>query len=113
MERIFFPLSAFAILVMLSKIVYAQPVFDISQNVYRLPYENGKVFNVRSDQYTHDPLGRFDLRASGTDDCNSHRIVAAAAGIVRLKVENNDTSCSSCGSYNNYVWIEHESQASG
>ena len=107
MERIFFPLSAFAILVMLSKIVYAQPAFDISQNVYRLPYENGKVFNVRSDQYTHDPLGRFDLRASGTDDCNSHRIVAAAAGIVRLKVENNDTSCSSCGSYNNYVWIEH------
>ena len=67
MERIFFPLSAFAILVMLSKIVYAQPAFDISQNVYRLPYENGKVFNVKSDQYTHDPLGRFDLRASGTD----------------------------------------------
>lgn len=87
--------------------LHAQPQFDLSQNVYRLPYENAKVFHVNSDQSTHDPLGRFDLKASGLDDCNSHKIVAAAAGIVRLKVESHDTSCGSCGSFNNYVWIEH------
>jgi hypothetical protein len=87
--------------------VCSQPAFELSQNVYRLPYENGQDFRVNHDQLTHTPPGRFDLKASGADDCNSHRVVAAAAGIVRMKVESHDTSCTGCGSYNNYVWIEH------
>jgi Peptidase family M23 len=85
----------------------AQPEFTLSQNVYRLPYENGQVFEVRSDVYSHDPRGRYDLKAQGIDDCSSHRIVAAAAGVVEFVVDNNTQSCPDCGADNNYVWIRH------
>jgi hypothetical protein len=88
-------------------VVTAQPEFTLSQNVYRLPYENGQVFEVRSDVYSHDPRGRYDLKAQGIDDCNSHRIVAAAAGVVEWVVDNNSQSCPDCGANNNYVWIRH------
>lgn len=86
----------------------AQPQFELSRNVYRIPYENGQAMTVRQDHYTHNPVqGRYDLRADGTDDCSSHRIVAAAAGRVELVVDNNSQSCPSCGASNNYVWIRH------
>lgn len=88
--------------------INAQPQFELSTNVYRIPYENGKDMEVRQDHYTHGPTqGRYDLRALGTDDCNSHRIVAAAEGRVEMVVENNSQSCTTCGSSNNYVWISH------
>lgn len=90
-----------------SKNIIAQPLFDLSQNVYRCPYENNQGFRVQQDYLTHSPEGRFDLRADGTDDCTTHQIVAAAAGTVRRVVENNSASCPDCGSSNNYVWIEH------
>lgn len=88
--------------------VDAQPLFELSRNVYRIPYENAKQMEVRQDHYTHSPAqGRYDLRALGTDDCNSHKIVAAAEGRVEMVVENNTQSCPTCGSSNNYVWISH------
>lgn len=85
----------------------AQPEFTLSQNVYRLPYENGQVFDVHSDVYSHDPKGRYDLKAQGINDCSSHRIVAAAAGRVELVVDNHSQSCPSCDASNNYIWIRH------
>lgn len=86
----------------------AQPQFALSTNVYRAPYTNGKTFTVTNDVFTHSPVGRYDLRAQGDDDCSSHQIVAAAEGVVRYVIENNTQSCSSgCGQFNNYVWLEH------
>jgi len=87
--------------------VFAQPPFELSRNIYRTPYDDGETFDVRQDYLTHSPLGRFDLRAQGTDDCNTHRIVAAAAGIVRIIRESNESSCPDCVASNNYIWIEH------
>lgn len=86
----------------------AQPQFELSRNVYRIPYESGEEFVVRQDHYTHSPTqGRYDIRANGADDCNSHRIVAAAEGVVMRVVEDNSVSCPDCGESNNYVWIRH------
>jgi Peptidase family M23 len=85
----------------------AQPEFTLSQNVYRPPYQNGEIFNVNHDVFSHTPKGRYDLKAQGTDDCSSHRIAAAAAGVVMLVVDNNSQSCPTCGGSNNYVWIRH------
>ena len=93
--------------IMTSSLCQAQPEFEISRNVYRLPYANGKEFTVSSDVYTHNPQGRYDLKASGVNNCSTHVIVAAAAGRVMRVVENNDESCPDCGASNNYVWIQH------
>lgn len=99
--------ALFFLFITLRIMTTAQPEFTLSENIYRLPYENGKIFEVRSDAYTHSPQGRYDLKAQGTDDCSSHRIVAAADGRVELVVENNSQSCPTCGASNNYVWIRH------
>lgn len=86
----------------------AQPVFTLSQNTYRFPYDIGETVTVTNDVFTHTPLGRYDLKAQGVNDCGTHRIAAAAAGRVEMVVENNSQSCPSCGSSNNYVWIRHD-----
>jgi hypothetical protein len=85
----------------------AQPQFNLSTNIYRVPYANNKDISVLNDVYTHSPVGRYDLRAQGADNCSTHVVVAAAAGVVRNVVENNTASCGSCGASNNYVWIQH------
>lgn len=92
---------------------HAQPRFELSRNVYRLPYSNGTSMKVNRDHFTHtspdgDVTGRYDLVGTGEGSgCSVYRIVAAAAGIVRRVVDNHNTSCTSCSDDNNYVWIEH------
>ncbi|MES2797336.1 MAG: peptidoglycan DD-metalloendopeptidase family protein [Bacteroidota bacterium] len=85
----------------------AQPQFELSRNIYRSPYINGQEYRVSQDIVTHSPQGALDLRATGADDCDSHQIVAAAAGTVRNVVENNNVSGPGNAAFNNYVWIQH------
>lgn len=91
----------------------AQPQFELSRNVYRLPYQAGITVTVNQDHNTHDPLGRYDLKGSGNGiDCSiNYPIVAAAEGIIRFIVDNHfehGPDCTSnCTDNNNYVWIEH------
>ena len=91
----------------------SQPRFELSSNVYRLPYDNGTTMKVGRDHFTHtsdngDVTGRYDLNGTGQGSgCSIYRIVSAAAGIVRRVVDNHTASCESCSDDNNYVWIEH------
>ena len=91
----------------------AQPTFELSRNIYRLPYDNGTVMLVGRDHFTHtspdaDVTGRYDLNGTSQGaGCSIYRIVAAAPGIVRRVVDNHNSSCTSCADDNNYVWIEH------
>lgn len=86
---------------------YAQPAFELSRNIYRSPYANGEEYRVSQDHVSHSPLGAYDLRATGTDDCDSHTIVAAAAGTVRNVVDGFSVSGPGNSASNNYVWIQH------
>ncbi len=99
-------LSIFIMLLAVSKI-FAQPAFEFSRNIYRSPYANGTEYRVAQDDITHSPLGAFDLRATGTDDCNTHQIVAAAAGTVRYVEDDYNVSGPGLSASNNYVWISH------
>lgn len=106
--------NSFFVAFLLSALQLAgQPQFELSRNVYRLPYQSGITVTVNNDHYTHDPLGRYDLKGSGNgSDCSTnYPIVAAAEGIIRRIVDNHSVhgpDCSSnCTDYNNYVWIEH------
>ena len=84
----------------------AQPAFSLSTNIYRAPYGNGTEFFVSNDVFTHSPVGRYDLVAQGPDDCNTHIVVAATEGKVRMVIDTNTTSCSSgCGGFYNFVWL--------
>jgi len=94
----------------------AQPQFELSRNVYRVPYANGTEIYVTNDHYTHSPVGRYDMSGTGNgSSCsNNYRIVAAAEGIIRRIVDNHglvgsETDCDvvNCQDFNNYVWIEH------
>jgi Peptidase family M23 len=93
--------------------VYAQPQFELSQNVYRVPYASNSKVHISRDHLTHTPVGRYDM--SGYDNGSScsanYPIVAAAEGIVRRIVDNHNTKppdCDpDCADFNNYVWIEH------
>lgn len=96
--------------------VEAQPQFELSRNVYRLPYANGTDVHVSSDHFTHNPVGRYDMSGTGNgSSCSSnYRVVAAAEGIIRRIVDHHslvgsETDCDAvdCAAYNNYVWIEH------
>jgi murein DD-endopeptidase MepM/ murein hydrolase activator NlpD len=100
--------------VLFSGMAVAQPLFDISQNVYRVPYANGTDVEVSRDHYTHSPTqGRYDMHGEGLwASCTvNYMLVAAAAGVVRRVVDHHDVhgpDCTSnCEDYNNYVWIEH------
>ncbi len=59
----------------------------VTQNVYRLPYANGTVVFVSNSHDQH--ANRLDLRASN----GAANIVAAAAGTVRIVVDNHHTAC--------------------
>jgi hypothetical protein len=91
----------------------AQPLFEMSRNIYRVPYLSGLDVHISRDQFNHDPQGRFDMSGTGNgSSCsNNYSIVAAAAGYVRRIVDNHDVhgpDCTeNCSDYNNYLWIEH------
>jgi Peptidase family M23 len=91
----------------------AQPMFELSTNVYRVPYSTGFLINVTNNHFTHDPLGRYDMSGTGIgSSCSSnYPVVAAAEGIIRMIVDNNNVRpplCDpNCADFNNYVWIEH------
>ena len=96
---------------------HAQPRFELSANIYRVPYDNGYFMTVSRDHFTHtstngDVTGRYDLVGTGLgSSCNVYRIVAAAPGIIRRIVDTHNTrppTCDpNCDDFNNYVWIEH------
>jgi hypothetical protein len=76
-----------------------------SQGVYRIPYQAGTKVRVNRDHFTHDPLRRYDMKATGG---GPYRIAAAADGVIRFIVDGfteNRPGASPCN--NNYVWIEH------
>lgn len=91
----------------------AQPQFEISRNIYRVPYLTGTDVHISNDHYTHSPVGRYDMSGNGNgSSCsNNYTIVAATAGYVRRIVDNHDVhgpDCTdNCSDFNNYVWIEH------
>lgn len=97
--------------------IKGQPPFELSRNIYRVPYDNGVLMTVSRDHYTHthptaDVTGRYDLVGSGQGTgCSVYRLVSAAPGIIRRIVDNHNTrppSCDpDCQDFNNYVWIEH------
>ncbi len=92
---------------------FAQPQFEISRNIYRVPYLTGTDVHITNDHFTHSPVGRYDMSGNGNgSSCSSnYTIVAAAAGYVRRIVDNHDVhgpDCTTdCSDFNNYVWIEH------
>jgi Peptidase family M23 len=101
------------LLLLLSAGAMAQPQFEMSRNIYRVPYLSGLDVHITNDHFNHNPPGRYDMSGTGNgSSCNSnYTIVAAAAGYVRRIVDNHDVhgpDCTeNCSDYNNYVWIEH------
>jgi len=103
----------------LMHVLKAQPRFELSRNIYRIPYATGTKVKITNDHFTHDPLGRYDMIGiEGGVSCTvqGYKIVAAAAGIVRRIVDSHDIHGSDCKDedddcgydmYNNYIWIEH------
>ncbi len=93
--------------------VFAQPQFEMSRNIYRVPYASGTDVHISRDHYTHAPVGRYDMsgNSNGSSCSNNYIIVAAAAGYVRRIEDDHDVhgpDCTeNCSDYNNYVWIEH------
>ncbi len=113
-------ISSIIIIIMLVLHVdlHAQPTFELSQNVYRVPYSAGTEIRVNRDHYTHtspntDVTGRYDIIGinNGSSCGTNYPIVAAAEGIIRRIVDNHNTkppTCDpDCQDFNNYVWIEH------
>lgn len=100
-------------------VLVAQPQFELSRNIYRIPYASGTDIRITNDHRTHDPLGRYDMIGiNGGVSCtnNGYKIVAAAAGVVRRIEDDHDIHGSDCEAedgkcgydiYNNYIWIEH------
>jgi hypothetical protein len=92
---------------------FAQPTFELSHNVYRVPYLGTTEVHISNDHLTHDPIGRYDMSGFGNGgSCSdNYIIVAAAEGIIRRIVDNHNTKppdCDpNCADFNNYVWIEH------
>lgn len=74
-----------------------------SDGVYRLPYTNGTSVRASGDHFTHSPdLYEYDLVGTGNAS-GQYTVVAAAAGIIRVIVDDNAEPTDS----NNMVWIEH------
>ncbi len=91
----------------------AQPQFEMSRNIYRVPYAAGTDVHITNDHFTHSPVGRYDMSGNGNGgSCTTnYPIVAAAAGYVRRIQDGFDVhgpDCTqNCSDYNNYLWIEH------
>lgn len=107
-------LIIFILQLFLSILLQAQPPFEISRNIYRVPYYNGTSVRITGDHYTHDPRGRYDMvgYGDGSSCTSNYSIVAAAAGVVRRVVDTHnmhgaDCNGDQCTDFNNYVWIEH------
>lgn len=60
-----------------------------SKGVYRIPYADGVALTVTNDHANHTPPNRLDLVAASA----GRTVVAAAAGRVRIVVQNNNTFC--------------------
>lgn len=61
-----------------------------AKGVYRMPYPDGTQVNIGRDHRTHTPTqNRLDMTAASAGT----QIVAAAAGTVRIVVQNNNTFC--------------------
>lgn len=92
---------------------YAQPQFEMSRNIYRVPYGNGIDVHITNDHFTHSPVGRYDMsgKNNGSSCSVNYPIVAAASGYVRRLQDSYDVhgpDCTqNCSDYNNYLWIEH------
>jgi murein DD-endopeptidase MepM/ murein hydrolase activator NlpD len=99
------------------KSLVAQPRFELSRNIYRIPYASGTTIKITNDHNTHDPLGRYDMIGiEGGASCSiNYKIVAAAAGVIRRLDDSHDLhgsdcdddNCDSYEAFNNYIWIEH------
>jgi murein DD-endopeptidase MepM/ murein hydrolase activator NlpD len=81
----------------------------MSQGVYRLPYVDGSRVSVFDDARTHRPITRIDLVGEPRQG-QTHRIVAAAAGIVMatqdgFAAQQSGRAAADCR--NNYLWIAH------
>lgn len=82
--------------------------FDISQGIYRIPYEVGVIVSVTNDHIKHCPRGAIDM--SGDNGASEYNIVASADGWIRAISDSHTEQCTckngdNCD--NNYVWIEH------
>jgi len=91
-----------------NSIYYANPCAapGFSRGFYRIPYVDGTSVTMSRDHLTHGPVPtRLDM--VGAVASRTNRIVAAADGIIMAIVDNNTTSCPTCTSANNYVWIAH------
>lgn len=107
-------LVIFVVQLFVTKFLQAQPPFEMSRNVYRVPYANGTDVEITSDHYTHNPVGRYDMvgYGNGSSCTSNYRIVAAASGVVRRVVDTHhmhgaDCNGDQCTDFNNYIWIEH------
>jgi hypothetical protein len=105
--------SCLYVVLLFSLAAMAQPQFEMSRNIYRVPYLSGTDVHLTNDHFTHSPVGRYDMSGNGNgSSCSvNYPVVAAAAGYVRRIVDNHDVhgpSCTeNCSDYNNYLWIEH------
>ena len=81
----------------------------MSRGVYRLPYADGSRVSVFDDARTHRPVTRVDLVGEPRQG-QTHRIVAAAAGMVMaiqdgFAAQQSGRAAADCR--NNYLWIAH------
>lgn len=101
------------IMLLLGIVTYAQPQFEMSRNIYRVPYANSIDVHITNDHFTHSPVGRYDMsgNSNGSSCSVNYPIVAAASGYVRKLQDSYDVhgpDCTqNCSDYNNYLWIEH------
>ena len=78
---------------------------DVSEGVYRIPYQNGTEVRVTRDHHDHSPVqDRIDM--IGINGAEPYRVVAAADGTIRFIQDDNTQEGGDCD-FNNYVWIEH------
>lgn len=80
--------------------------FELSNGIYRIPFNDGTVVDITNDHFNHCPRGRIDMVAEGA----INYIAAAADGWIRAIEDDNDEMCDCTSTFscpNNYVWIEH------
>jgi hypothetical protein len=106
-------LAFFILMILAASGVKAQPLFELSRNVYRVPYLGATDVHISRDHLNHNPVGRYDMSGqdNGSSCSSNYVIVAAAEGTIRRIVDNHNTKppdCDpNCADFNNYIWIEH------